>query len=230
MRCSLGTVNRETRPTAAGDGVGAPGARDGVASPGTGDGARALSSRVLDVRDAALTLFAERGYHGTTVRDIGSALGIRAPSLYNHIRSKQGLLQEIMLETSTAVWEEFEAAVSGVEDPEERLRRAMHAYVMRHTTHPREARIVNRELSSLEEPARSEVRALRKRHERAIRSIITDGVAAGSFDLDTPSLGSFAILEMAVSVAGWFRSDGPLGAEEVAAHYAEFAVRLVRDG
>jgi AcrR family transcriptional regulator len=192
--------------------------------------ARAPSSRVLDVREAALTLFAERGYHGTTVRDIGAELGIRAPSLYNHIRSKQGLLREIMVETSTAVWEEFEAAVRDVEDPEERLRRAMHAYVKRHTTHPREALIVNRELSSLGEPARSEVRALRRRHERAIRGIITDGVEAGRFDLDTPSLGSFAVLEMAVSVARWFRPDGPLSAEDVSAHYAEFAVRLVRDG
>lgn len=193
-------------------------------------GRRPPSARLLDVREAALTLFAERGYHGTTVRDIGAALGIRAPSLYNHMRSKQDLLREIMVETTTAVWEEFQTAVARAGDPEQRLRRAMHAYVMRHTTHPREALIVNRELSSLEEPGRSEVLELRRKHERAVRGIITDGVAAGRFDLDTPALGSFAILEMAVSVARWFRPDGALSAEEVAAHYADFAVRLVRDG
>lgn len=51
------------------------------------------------VRSAALTLFAERGYRATTMADIGAAVGIRGPSLYRHVRSKQDLLAEIMTDT-----------------------------------------------------------------------------------------------------------------------------------
>jgi hypothetical protein len=91
----------------------------------------------------------------------------------------------------------------------------------------RAALIVNRELSSLEEPVRSEVRALRREHERAIRAIIEEGREAGRFDVDSPALASFAILEMGVSVARWFRPDGSLSAEAVAEEYADFAVRIV---
>ena len=44
------------------------------------------------VREVALRLFAEKGYHGTALSEVASALGIRTPSLYNHIDSKQELL------------------------------------------------------------------------------------------------------------------------------------------
>jgi len=182
------------------------------------------------VREAALTLFAQRGYHGTALRDIASAVGIRTPSLYNHIESKQELLRGILLSTTEQVWADFEAAVGGVTDPRERLRRAVVTYALRHANHRREALIVNRDVESLEEPGRSEVMALRRRHERAVREIIIEGVGAGVFRVADPFLASFGILEMCVSVARWFDPDGPLSAEQIAAEHAEFALRLVGAG
>ena len=185
------------------------------------------SARSRDVRDAALELFAARGYHGTTMNDIADALGIRAPSLYNHVRSKHELLRAVMVETTDAVLREFEEAVSGIDDPGERLRRAVAAYVLRHARHRREAIVVNRDVSSLEEPVRSIVLEKRHRHERAIRALIEEGKARGTFDVASPSLASFAILEMSVSVARWFRDDGPSSAEQVAEQYGRFAIRIV---
>jgi AcrR family transcriptional regulator len=182
------------------------------------------------VREAALTLFAQRGYHGTALRDIASAVGIRTPSLYNHIESKQELLRGILLSTTEQVWADFEAAVGGVADPRERLRRAVVTYALRHANHRREALIVNRDVASLSEPGRSEVMALRRRHERAVREIIIEGVGAGVFRVADPFLASFGILEMCVSVARWFDPDGPLSAEQIAAEHAEFALRLVGAG
>jgi len=182
------------------------------------------------VREAALTLFAQRGYHGTALRDIASAVGIRTPSLYNHIESKQELLRGILLSTTEQVWADFEAAVGGVTDPRERLRRAVVTYALRHANHRREALIVNRDVASLSEPGRSEVMALRRRHERAVREIIIEGVGAGVFRVADPFLASFGILEMCVSVARWFDPDGPLSAEQIAAEHAEVALRLVGAG
>src|SRR6266851_7296160 len=74
------------------------------------------------VRDAALTVFARFGYHGTAVRNIAEELRIRAPSLYNHMDSKQELLRAIVQETTELVWSEFEAAVEGVTEPAGQLR------------------------------------------------------------------------------------------------------------
>jgi AcrR family transcriptional regulator len=104
------------------------------------------------VREAALTLFAQRGYHGTPLRSIAELVGIRTPSLYNHIESKQELLRGIVQETTELVWSEFQAAIAGTTDATERLRRAVEVYALRHAIHRREALIVNRDVATLGAP------------------------------------------------------------------------------
>ncbi|MGH3193305.1 MAG: TetR/AcrR family transcriptional regulator [Streptosporangiaceae bacterium] len=173
-----------------------------------------------------MTLFAQRGYHGTTMNDIAKLLGLRAPSLYNHIASKQEILRDIMLQTETELLAEFHAATDGIDGVTERLHRAVKAFVLHHALHRREALIGNREVASLEEPARSYLLQMRRQHERSIRAIIEEGRANARFTLTHPHLASFAMLEMGVSVARWFRDDGPLSAEEVAEQYGMLAVQM----
>lgn len=178
------------------------------------------------VRDAATTLFAEKGYHGTALSEVAARLRIRTPSLYNHMSSKQELLAEIVLRTSQEVWDEFEAAVEGREDVVSRLREAARVYALRHATHRREALIVNRDVASLDEPVLSQVLELRRRHERAVRDLIAEGADRGVLVVETPRVASFGVLEMCVSVARWFSPGGPLTAEQVAEQYSEFALRV----
>ncbi len=48
------------------------------------------------ILDAALTLFAENGYNGTSVEQIAKAVGIKAPSLYKHYKSKESILNALI--------------------------------------------------------------------------------------------------------------------------------------
>src|ERR687886_417530 len=99
-------------------------------------GVTAPASRVTvtsdAVLDAALTLFAERGYHGTALSQIADALGIRTPSLYNHMQSKEELLEEVVRRTLDDVLADFATSIEGVADPAQRLRRATRIYALRH--------------------------------------------------------------------------------------------------
>ncbi|WP_051342773.1 TetR/AcrR family transcriptional regulator [Pseudonocardia spinosispora] len=180
------------------------------------------------VLDAALTLFAERGYHGTALSQIAQHLGIRTPSLYNHMRSKQELLEMIVSQTLDVVLAEFAEAIAGTEDPAAQLREATRVYALRHATNRREALVVNRDTVNLPDPALTAMRERRRDHEREIRLIITRGIESGVFAVGNAGLASFAILEMSVSIARWFREDGGRTAEQVADEYARFALRLVR--
>jgi AcrR family transcriptional regulator len=182
------------------------------------------SARVLD---HALTLFAERGYHGTALSEIAGALGVRTPSLYNHMRSKHELLEAIIEATTAGVLDDFHAERDAGGDPADLLHRAARVYAYRHATHRREALVVNRDTSSLEEPVRGAMQARRREHEHALRAVISEGVEDGVFHVESPALASFAIRELCVSIARWFSEDGPLTADEVADQYAGFALRIV---
>jgi AcrR family transcriptional regulator len=185
------------------------------------------SVRANDVRDAALTLFAARGYHGTSMKDIAAALGLQAPSLYNHVASKQSLLQEIMLGSMERLVREQEAVLATTNDVTEQLRRAMEAHVRFHTRFQREVRIGNNEIASIEEPARTSLLDLRRGYARPWITLIERGVEEGRFETPSPRLSAFAMIEMGMGVSLWFRADGPLSESQVAYYYGDMALRLV---
>jgi AcrR family transcriptional regulator len=185
------------------------------------------SSRIGEIREAALVLFTRLGYEATTMADIGAEVGIRGPSLYKHVASKQDLLVSIMIGTMDALLAAFASAVSTTTDPVERLRRATDAHVRYHCRHRLQAFVGNREIRSLLEPHRSAVIARRDQYERGFRRLVVDGVEAGVFSVASPRLASYAILDLGMGVANWYRSDGEHGENEVAWQYTEFALRMV---
>ena len=179
------------------------------------------------VLDAALTLFARKGYHGTALSEIAEMLGVRTPSLYNHMGSKHDLLRTIVDRTTAGVVADFHHVVDRGDPPSEQLRRATRTYAYRHATHRREALVVNRDTTSLDEPTFGEMQARRREHEHALRAVIARGVDVGEFRVESPALASFAIRELCVSIARWFTEDGELTADEVADQYSHFALRIV---
>jgi AcrR family transcriptional regulator len=179
------------------------------------------------VMGAAMTLFAAQGYRGTTMKDIASQLGIRAPSLYNHVTSKQELLQEIMFGTMRTLIADHEAAVATTDDVVEQVRRSMEAHVRYHARYRREAHIGNREIASLEQPARDEIREMRRVYSRRWQDVIERGLEENRFTTRDARLAAYALLEMGIGVALWFREDGSLSEEQVAYVYGDMALRLL---
>lgn len=180
-----------------------------------------------DVLDTTLTLFAQRGYHGTSLKDIAEQLGIAAPSLYNHMGSKGSLLTEIVIGTIEQVLADFDAAIAATDDPIGQLRNATEVYALRHATHRREALVVNQETVHLDGPTRERAQSMRRNHERRFRAIIEHGQRAGAFEVKSVKLASFAIREMCVSIARWFRDNGEFTAEEVARQHSDFALGML---
>lgn len=188
---------------------------------------RGLSERYVDILGAALGLFAERGYRSTTMDDIAAELNIRGPSLYKHVASKQVLLADLMLGTMARLQADHDAAVASTADPVERLRRAVEAHVRYHARHRSEAFIGNRELNNLEPAHLERLLERRRAYEGSFRRLVQDGVDAGVFDVHSVKLASYALLDLGIGVAVWFRDDGELSVDEVAYSYGDFAMRLV---
>src|SRR6476469_9506425 len=71
-----------------------------------------MSARRTELTRTAARLFAEKGYHGTSIGDLAQALGVQKGSLYAHIESKADLLWEVAREGAAA----FHAALDAVPD------------------------------------------------------------------------------------------------------------------
>jgi AcrR family transcriptional regulator len=188
---------------------------------------RPRGGRLEEVRDAALTLFAREGYAATNMTDIARELQLGAPSLYNHIASKGEVLRDLCAQAMAQLLERQQAALHQP-DPVSRLRVMTEGHVAFSATHPREIVVTAREFIHLDGPARQEILELRQTYERGFRNVIVEGRDAGLFDVDHPKLASYAIIEMGLSVAEWYRDGGALSVEAVAHEYGRFGLRVVR--
>jgi AcrR family transcriptional regulator len=201
-------------------------------TPGSVAGSYRGQRRSQDLREAALTLFAERGYRGTTVRDIAQELGIQGPSLYNHMRSKQEILRDIMFSTIEQAFAAQRVAIAGVDDVAEQLRRAAEEHAQLAIRYRREVLITHRELPSLDKQDQALISSKMKEYVRGFRVIIERGCSLGRFSVESPRVASVAILEMLNGLEKWFRETGLHSEDEVVRQYGDFALRIVevRDG
>ncbi|MFI9101648.1 TetR/AcrR family transcriptional regulator [Streptomyces fildesensis] len=176
---------------------------------------------------AAVEAFAERGYHATTTRDIAGRAGMSPAALYIHYKTKEELLYQISRVGHLRSVGLLEEAANGPGAPGERLAVAVRAFVSWHAERHTTARVVQYELGALAEDHYTEIVALRRKSERAVRSIIEDGVRTGEFDVPDVAGTALAILSLCIDVARWFNPDGRRTPDDVGVLYADLVGRMV---
>lgn len=180
------------------------------------------------VHAVALSLFAERGYHGTGIRQLADAAGLSSASLYHYMGTKEDLLVAIMRESLGSLVEAGEQVVAEPRrTPREQLIALVRLHVTTHARAPEQTRVVDDEVRALSPQARREVVALRDRYEQLWQRVLEEGAAAGTFALADPALVRRALLEMCSGVARWWTPRGTLGLDDLADEYADLALRLV---
>ncbi|HEY1135099.1 MAG TPA: TetR family transcriptional regulator [Nocardioides sp.] len=178
---------------------------------------------------AAVDLFGTVGYHGASTRDIAAAADVTVASIYYHFKSKQQILQAIMVDILSEVIEETRSAVlSAGSDSEEQLAALVRTWVLFHIRRQREALVGASEIRSLDEEGLTAVVALRDQQETLFRAVVDRGVAAGAFTTPHPREAARAIINMGRSVVGWYRPDGPTTPDAMAATYSDLALAMVR--
>ena len=195
------------------------------------------TSRRREIEDAACLLFHERGYSGTSVRDIARALDMQAASLYGHVASKQDVLWSIVEPTATR----FEVAANAVEaadpgslvfGPGVHLISLVRGHVGIVTDDIGRASVFVHEWRALDLGRRDEIAARRDAYEARFRAAIANGVEDGAFAPVDPRMTAAYILTALNGLVAWYRPDGELSARVIGDAYADLSLRAVqaRDG
>jgi AcrR family transcriptional regulator len=186
------------------------------------------------IRAAAFAQFAERGYPVVTVRDIMKACGLTQGALYNHFKSKDELLHDIITSTQAELERVCQQAVSGAgDDPRAKLAAFVRVYVMRHCRLRIEALVANREISWLDATRVADIRRSRRAIRDILVGILAQGVESGLFDppqvdgrYDLKTI-AMALLDQCTHVSMWYGPGGELSEEQMAKLYADMALRVV---
>lgn len=191
---------------------------------------RRRSGKTL-VLQAAITLFTRVGYHGTSMRDIAAEADVTVASIYYHFKSKQEILQQIMVGILTDVIGQTRSAVlASGGSAQAQLVALVRAWILFHTQRQQEALIGASEIRSLDDEGRRLVVTLRDEQEALFREVVKRGTDAGEFATPYPREAARAIINMGYSIAAWYRAGGELSPEELAERYTELALGLVRGG
>jgi AcrR family transcriptional regulator len=180
------------------------------------------------VLGVALRLFAERGYGGTSVRDIAKEAGIQPATMYAHYPSKEHVLAELVKVGHEEHQRHLrEAMLETSAEPANQLRALTRAHVRFHADYPLLAVVSNAELHALSPKFAAPSLELRQQSEVLLLEVVERGVKLKMFKTPDPYLAMAAIGSMGLRVAHWYTPAFEKSAEEVAAIYGEFALRIV---
>jgi TetR/AcrR family transcriptional regulator, cholesterol catabolism regulator len=158
-----------------------------------------MATRRSQLTREAARLFAERGYHGTSIGDLAKALGVQKGPLYAHIASKQDLLYETMREGAEA----FHAALDEISDDlrvGDRIRLALRAHLRVISEQLDVATVFIREWRYLEGERAAEFLADRRRYEERFMTLFREGRERGELRTD---LDEQAAVLLVLSAANW---------------------------
>ncbi len=127
----------------------------------TSSGAR--TDRRAQILATAAELFAERGFHGVSVADLGAACGISGPALYKHFASKDAVLADMLVSISRQLLSVGRDRVAGAE-PAPALRALIGWHVDFALRHRALIVVQDRDWSSLPDDAREQVRSLQREY------------------------------------------------------------------
>lgn len=125
---------------------------------------QAKADRRAALLEAAAGLFADRGFNGVSIEDLGAAVGVSGPAVYRHFSSKQAVLEALLVGVS----ERLLAGGQAVEQEDADADAALHSLIGFHIDfalgEPDTIRVQDRDLDALSDAARREVRRLQRRY------------------------------------------------------------------
>jgi AcrR family transcriptional regulator len=170
------------------------------------------------VMETAARLICEKGYEAASVQDIAAGCGLTKAGLYYYIHSKEDLLLEIMSYGMDIFEENVLLPVLAIADPVERLKACMEKNIHLVTEGwSKEVTIILHEHDTLTGAARQQINARKKRYVHFLEASFDEAMREGRIRRVEPRVAAFSFLGMVLWIYKWFRPDGKIPADRLAA-------------
>ena len=182
-----------------------------------------LETRKDEIIKTAARLFKEKGYSAVTMRDLATALGIKAASLYNHIISKQEILKVIIISLA----EEFTREMSFIKTSDftaiKKLKMIVELHVDITVRNTYGMACLNNDWMHLEEQLDYYLE-LRKTYEQDFIDIINSGIKSNEIIASNPEIIMFSILSTVRSLYLWIPKKGAVNSKELAQNLSKVLI------
>jgi AcrR family transcriptional regulator len=184
--------------------------------------------RRADLLDAALNVFAEKGYDGASLQDIAERIGILKGSVYYYYKSKEDILFDVVKFVHDLHLENARSLVAAQGDPLDRLRFLLEGHAIFVCRNLDRATVFLREMDRLPPERQAEILGPDHSYQRVFRDAIVAAQKAGQVAAEVnPKLASLWILGALNWLHRWYRPDRSNGPEQVAAQFADQLTRGV---
>ena len=177
---------------------------------------------------AASTEFAERGFDGTSIRDIAARAGVSLSALYHYYPGKQALLAAILDEGMDDYLDRCRAALAATGSAAVEQLDALVASTVRYRAERSVASLILiNEARALPAEAKAAYRERQREATGLFATAIGEGVAAGEFHTPYPEDARRAVLAACNAVAQWYHPDGEIDLPTLIERYVFLAHTLV---
>jgi TetR/AcrR family transcriptional regulator, cholesterol catabolism regulator len=186
---------------------------------------KSTSKKEVITRKAS-SLFRKKGFPATSMRDIAGAIGIEAPSLYNHIVSKNELLQDICFRIARLFTDHLKEVELGVESNLAKIESIIRFHISMMIDEFESVYISDHEWKHLPEPFLADFKNQRRNYRSRVAAILQKGIDKKEINALDPYVTVLTILSALNGIEGWQRSGKKLDAKIL----EESMTRLLIDG
>ena len=173
--------------------------------------------RLQHLVTTATAIFAERGFHATSMRDLSRASGMSLAGIYHYVRSKHELLFLIQDQCFAEVHAGAGAALETVTDPEDRVRAFIRHHVVFFTGHMDKMKVMSHEDDELEGTMRQQVRE----RKRGYVELLTSLLARVDHRAINPLVAGYTLFGMMNWIYTWYDPKGEIEPDQLAEQFSE---------
>jgi AcrR family transcriptional regulator len=154
----------------------------------------------------ASALFRKKGFTATSMRDIAEAIGVEAPSLYNHIESKSEILEYVCFRIGRLFINHLKEVEFNKQNNLSKIESILRFHISMMIEEYESVYIAEHEWRHLPEPFLNDFKNQRRNYRSRLAAILQKGIDAMEIDAVNPYVAVLTILSAISGIEGWQKS------------------------